>query len=443
MKAEHNMSRVMLSAFGWGSTIAAVRMACSFISIKITAVYLGPAGLALVAQYSNFVSLFQSMLGQSLVTGLIRLTSEYGAGSPRRRRVYSTALWMALALTSMLCLVLLVLAPQLSTWLLSDKHHAWLIAATGIAIGAAMLNDLLHGAMGVSKELNLIGCIAIASALLSLVIFAPSSARWGISGGLWASFAITIASALLTVIVVVRKSRGVRLHDFVGSFNQTEFRRILGFYPMLIVNGVLTPLVLILVRDTLTQELSLNEAGLWQATWRLSEVYQGAIVSSITLYFMPSLGERVNNPQALRKQIFKTLVIASASTAALALGIYLLRSQIVHIVFHDSFQRVSSLLPLQLLGDVLKMAGWILAMSLVAVMRTRSYIAITILASVAFTTLTKWLVPDMGIDGVLWAYVCTGAIQSVCGALALYDVFVLPGSHDQRPSVDRAKGSLL
>ncbi|MES2090175.1 MAG: O-antigen translocase [Pseudomonadota bacterium] len=442
MKVERNASQVLISAFGWGSTIAAVRMICSFLSIKVTAVYLGPAGLALVAQYSNFVSLFQSMLGQGLVTGLVRLTAEYGVDSPQRRLVYSTALCMAVVLTLLLCLGLFIAAPLVSNWLLMDQSHAWLIAVTGIAVGAAMISDLFHGAMSVSKEINLIGTVTIISTILSLVIFAPCSFKWGITGGLWASFAVMLISALVTTLVVLFKSKGVRLSEFLGPFDKTQFRRILSFYPMLIVNGMLTPLVLILVRDTLTKEVSLEQAGLWQATWRLSEVYQGAIVSSITLYFMPSMGERVNHPVELRKHIFRTLLIATGTTGALALGIFLLREPIIHIVFHANFQRVGDLLPLQLVGDVLKMAGWILLMSLVAVVRTRSFIGITILASVAFTGLSKWLVPSMGIDGVLWAYVCTGAIQLLCGALALHDV-LLPRGHHRDKAVAAVEASPL
>lgn len=442
MKVERNMSRVLFSAFGWGSSIAAVRMACSFISIKVTAIYLGPAGLALVAQYSNFVTLFQSMLGQGLVTGLVRLTAEYGDDVPRQRRVYATAFRMVIALSLMLCLLLVMAAPFVSEWLLLEQRYTWLIAVTGIAVAAAMVGDLFNGALSVSKEIGLIGTASIVATLVSLMIFAPSSAQWGITGGLWASFVVMIMTAIVTALVVLFRSKGVKLSDFIGPFDATEFRRLLSFYPMLIINGALPPLVLILVRDTLTQDLGLEQAGLWQATWRLSEVYQGAIVSSIALYFMPSMGERVNHPKALRKHIFRTLAIATGTTAILALMIFLLREPIIHIVFHDNFLRVGSLLPLQLVGDVLKMAGWILLMSLVAVMRTRWFIAITILASVSFTALSKWLVPGMGIDGVLWAYICTGAIQVLCGFAALRDI-LLPCGPSRTNTVATVKASPL
>ena len=53
-------------AFRLGALQALVRLVCSFASVKLTAVYLGPAGLALIAQFNNFMSLCQGVI----VTGL-------------------------------------------------------------------------------------------------------------------------------------------------------------------------------------------------------------------------------------------------------------------------------------------------------------------------------------------------------------------------------------
>ncbi len=420
------MSRVMVSAFGWGGGMAGVRMVCSFISIKVTAVYLGPGGLALVAQFSNFVSLFQSMLGQGLVTGIVRLSAEYVDDAPRRRRVYATALRMALALAGLFALLLMVAAPHVSAWLLTDRKYEWLMAVAGLAVAAAMVTDLFQGALGVTKEIGLIGTATIVSTVLGLLIFAPSCYLWGVTGGLWASFVVLVLSALVTTGMLHFGSHGVRLADFIGPFDPAECRRLLGFYPMLLINGGLAPLTLIVVRDTLVSQLGLEHAGLWQATWRLSEAYQVAIISSTSLYFMPSMGERMADPTALRLQLLRTLAVATGATAGLAVVICLLRDVIVHTVFSPQFRLVSDMLPMQLLGDVLKMAAWILAMSLVALMRTKLFIAITVVAAISFAGLTKALVPSMGLNGVLWAYVCTGVLQVSLGLLALRDILTPP-----------------
>lgn len=422
---ERRTARIMLSALGWGGGMAGVRLVCSFVSIKVTAVTLGPAGLALVAQFSNFVSLFQSMLGQGLMTGVVRLDAEYGGDAERRRRVRATAARMLLALAALFGLVMVALAGPVSQWLLSDRAYGTLIAFAGLAVAAAMVTDLLGGTLSAAKEIGLIGVSTMLSTVLGLAIFAPCAYLWGVTGALWASFAVLIVSALVPALVVSYRSRGVQLADFLGPFDRTECWRLFGFYPMLLVNGALAPLTLILVRDALVAALGLDAAGLWQATWRLSEAYQAVILSSTSLYFIPSLGERMADLPALRRQLLRTLAMATGSTALLALPIGLLRVPIVHVVFSDKFHAVAGMLPMQLAGDVLKMAGWILAMTLVATMRTRRFIALAILSTLSFAGLTRALVPVAGIDGALWAYLATGLLQVAFGVFALHDLLFL------------------
>ena len=285
-----------------------------------------------------------------------------------------------------------------------------------------MVTDLLNGTLSATREIGLIGGATIASTVLGLVVFAPCAYAWGVEGGLWGAFAALLVSAALSALAVRWRARGVRLRDFLGDFDAHECRRLLGFYPMLLVNGALAPLTLILVRDALTAQLGLEAAGLWQATWRLSEAYQAVILSSTALYFIPSLGERMHDPRALRRQLLRTLALAPGLTALMALAILLLREPVVQLVFNHRFEGVAQMLPLQLLGDVLKMAGWILAMTLVATMRTRHYIALTVLSTLSFAGLTRGLVPMLGTSAALWAYVATGALQVGAGVLALRDV---------------------
>ncbi len=414
-------SALIARAFGWGSSMALVRLACSFISIKVTAVVLGPAGLALVAQLGSFITLLQSMLGQALVTGTVRLSAEHGEDAALRHRVRATALRLAVALVMTATVLLAVLAAPLAGWLLTDAAYAPLIALAGLAVAAAIATDLMHGALGVSKEVGLIGRSTIGATLLGLAVFAPSAWLWGLTGALWASLAVFGGAALVAALVVHTRSKGVNLREFLGPFDRDAAVRLAGFYPMLIVNGALPPLALILVRDTLAGAMGLEAAGYWQAAWRLSEAYQAVIISSVTLFFMPSLGENAREPAAWRRQVLRTLAAATGATALLAAAIFVLREPVVHLVLSARFEPVITLMPLQLAGDVLKVSGWILGMALVGALRTRWFVAIVALAMAGFVAGTRALVPWLGLEGAQWAYIGAGALQTSLGAFALRD----------------------
>ena len=318
-------------AFGWGSAMAATRMACSLISIKVTAVALGPAGLAMVAQFTGFVALLQSMIGQGLVTGTVRLgaeRAEAARGGPESdtRPAFAppdplppSALRLALLLWAAAAVVVVVASGPIASWLFSAPGHAGLIAVAVVAVAAGIGTDLLHGMLGVSKEVGLIGISTIAATLLGLAVFAPSAWWFGIEGALWASLTVFVLGFGVAALVVARRSRGVRLHVFSGRGQLALGRQLLGFYPMLVVNGALPPLALLLVRDTLADTLSLHDAGLWQAAWRLCEAAQAVIVASVALHFMPSLGEHARDPAALRRRILRTLGAAVGFSALLML----------------------------------------------------------------------------------------------------------------------------
>lgn len=434
-------------AFGWGSGMALVRLLCSFVSIKVTAVVLGPSGLALVAQLAGFVMLMQSMLGQGLVTGSVREGAEQTSRpGGRPDAVYATAARMALWLVGCAGVVMWWGAAPLAGWLLHDEALAPLMVLAILAVAAAIGTDLLNGALGVSKEVGLIAVAGMSASVLGLAVFAPSAWRWGLEGALWGSLAVFVAAFALTAAWVGLRSRGVRLAAFVGPIDRAMRLRLLRYVPMLVVHGALPPLALILVRDTLASSLGLHAAGLWQAAWRLSEAAQAIVISSIALHFMPSLGEWARDRVALRRRVLRTLAAAVGVTAALGLSIAWLREPIVRIVLSADFAPVAALLPLQLAGDVLRMAGWILMMVLVGTLRSRAFVVITALSALSLVGLSRAWVPWLGVQGVMWAHMATGALQLGLAAWALRDLLLQgtpmapPGPSVPRPMAEDASG---
>jgi len=428
---------MILRSLGWGSAMAGVRLLTSFLSIKVTALALGPGGLVLVAQLTGFIGLCQSMLGQGLVAGAVRLGAEQGADQARRAQVYATVLRMGAVLVGCWALVVAVASPWIAQALLHDRGLAPLIAVAGLAVAAAIFNDLLFGALGVLKEVGLIGRASIASALLGLLIFAPCAWWWGLEGALWASLSVYGAGLALSIALVAWRPGVLQWRDMQGRFDREIARRVLGFFPMLLVNGVLPALTLILVRDLLASRLGLEAAGLWQASWRLSEACQALVVASVSLHFMPGMGERAHDPEGLRRHVLRNLAGACAVSALLAAALWLGRRPAVHLVFSSGFDAVVDLLPLQLLGDVLKTAAWILSMALVGTLRTRWFITVLCAYALVFCGMSWQLVPALGTAGAQWGYVAAATLQGLLAAWALRDVLWRTTSQRAASAIDR------
>jgi PST family polysaccharide transporter len=137
---------------------------------------------------------------------------------------------------------------------------------------------------------------------------------------------------------------------------------------------------------------------------------------------MTRMGEVVDHPVKLRAEVWRTVGAVIAITGAMALGIFILRGWVVHVVFSKAFTQVADLLPLQLLGDVLRMGAWILSMVLVALVRSRWFISLTVIVGVVYAGAAKLLIPTMGIEGAVVAYLISGAAHMILGGIALRDV---------------------
>jgi PST family polysaccharide transporter len=309
----------------------------------------------------------------------------------------------------------------LASWLLHDQGYAWVFQLGAIGILATIINSVVLAVLSARGAIVRVTVSNMLATVCGLLIFAPASVHWGITGGLLASSLVYLSSLIVT-LGLVWHSKLVKLHDFVGRFDRGEARRIADFYPMLIVHAVMVPLSLILVRHHVTGVLSLEAAGLWQACWRLSETYLLVVMLSVSLQFMVRLGRVVNAPDRLRAEVMKTLSASVGATAAMALGIFVLREWVVRIVFTDKFLPVIDYIPIQLVGDLLKMIGWTLGFVLVATFRSRWYIAIEIVVPVVFIVTARTLAASMGVSGVTIAHVLASAVYCVLSVIALRDI---------------------
>lgn len=407
-------------ALGLGGIHSLLRLVLSFITIKFTAIYLGPSGIALVAQLVNFISICHGILGGGIGAATARSYAELSRDREGRKRFLATA-WRLAAVFAVASIVTIALASgPLARWLLTSDEYRTAVMLAGVAVACLVLNNVIVSAINSSGEMGRVVAGSAITSVIASAVYVSASVVWGIPGGL-IGFAISQLVCLPVSLAILRGSSSVAPEDFRGRFDRTAAQRILGFLPMLIAHSTMSPLGLILIRDMVASHLGLVTAGLWQATWRLSEVYLGVVMAALSLYFLPRLGEVVGTP-ALRKEIVQTFARVMGMTAVVALTIFLLRDWVVRIVFTEEFLPVRDLMLFQLVGDVLRMAAWTFGWVLVALVRSRWYIALEILIPAIYFGGALMLVPRFGAQGVTWAYCLAGATHFAISAFALRDV---------------------
>ena len=118
---------------------------------------------------------------------------------------------------------------------------------------------------------------------------------------------------------------------------------------------------------------------------------------------MPRLAE-LKGAAELRRELGHGLLTAVPVVAVAALLIYLLRDWVTVTLYSDAFLPMTALFPFQLVGDVLKIAGWLFAYLMLARAMTTAYVVTEIMFAASFFALAVAFVAQYGLVGVTYAH---------------------------------------
>lgn len=378
-------------ALFWSGIQSVLQLGLSFVSIKVTAVYLGPSGLAIVGQLNNFIGLVQGGIGSAIQTGVVKLTAESEGDNERQLRVWRTGFRMALLFGMFAAIAMMGAARPISAWLFDTSDYWPVIVLAGPCLVLGILGAVFTGILNGLKRIRELALVTIFTTLVGAGLFIPLAYRFGVWGGLIGT-TLSVAGMFIVGWAVLSRTRVLGAHSLRAHWDAGVAREIVRFYPMLLAHAAVSPFALILVRNIITDALGIDAAGYWQAAWRVSDMYTLVLITALSFYLMPHLSS-ARSEDSFARELFGITYKVVLLTATAAVGIYVLRDTVIAIVFTHDFLPVRDLFAWQLVGDVLKMASWPLRVALVIKMRTRWYIALEVAAPLLHAGFTFVLLP--------------------------------------------------
>src|SRR6185295_4096931 len=405
------------AALRWAGISTALRIVLGFFSAKVSAVYLGPAGMALVGQVNNFLQVATGAIANGASTAIVNLTAVHGSDSEHLGRLWGTAMRLVLGMAAVAAVLTAVAEVPLSAWLLLTGSYWPVLVVAAVAMLMAVADNVILGAMNGLKRVRLVASAGIASTIVEFCVFAGFTYLFGLWGGLLGI--VTIYGTKLAVSSTVALRSGLLSpRTLIGHFDRGIAREIAHFYPMLLAQSIALPFGQILVRNAMIRGFGLEQAGYLLATWRLSDMYVGVLTTALGLYFMAHFAALPTERERgimLRRTIAQMFVF----TAAAAIGIYLLRDQIIRVVLTRRFAPMAALLPFQLLGDVFKMVDYPLQMALVSQRRMRAYIVQAVGGPASYVVLSYVWRPVLGLQAAPAAYAASYVLALVVLVIAL------------------------
>jgi PST family polysaccharide transporter len=398
-----------------------VKVASALVLNKILAVYVGPAGYAVIGQFQNAVSIVVNLAGGVVATGVTKATAQHFDDEAKQHAVWQTAIRFSLGASLFAAVILLVIGNDLAQWLLHQADMSSVFVWLALTLPAMAANNLLLAIVNGKKEVGIYVTVNIIGSLLSILVTGLMAFNFGLYGTLVA-FTINPAIVLLSTAAIVARRDWFKGRFLWGRMNRSALRELSGFGLMGLTSALTVPISYMLIRDHLATNLGLTAAGYWQASWKISEIYLMLVTTTLSIYYLPRLAE-IRTALELKTEIVKVYRFIMPIVAVSAITIFLLRDFIIHTLFTSDFLSMRELFPWQLVGDVVRIGAWITGYVLVGRGMVKVFLSVEIIFSISFFLLSWFFVNRWGLQGVpiayalnyltCWAYVAYWVVHEI------------------------------
>ncbi|MFB5743705.1 O-antigen translocase [Cedecea sp. S5-13] len=380
-----------------------LKMMMGFVIAKVIAIYTGPTGMAMLGQVQSLINSFNGIVNAPVSSGVVRYTAEkHSSGYDKCSPWWRASLEWTLVLCAILIPAGFIFSGVLSEWLFQSAEYRWIVCLTAVCLPFAAVGTLFSSVINGLENYRRYIALTMISVVISSAIMIMMIIFYGIKG---AFVAAVLQSSLIGVVMLSAniKQKWFSLRYWWGQTNRQARRDIGGYILMAVTTAFTAPVALILVRNIIIAYDGWEQAGQWQAVWKISEVYLSVITIALSTYYLPRLSSLTGVNEIL-SEVNRTAVIIIPVAMIMALSVYFCRDIIISILFTSEFSSSRDLFLVQLIGDVVKIGSWLYAYPMLSRGATKWYVTTEIIFAITFVLLALFFVSLYGVHGANLAY---------------------------------------
>lgn len=378
-----------------------IKLVSAFVINKVIAIYIGPSGLAIVGQLQSFTSIITTFSNGAISSGIVKYTAEY-QDIEEKKKIFSSSIVISLICSLIISIFLFGFSDYLSELILKDIQYSSVFIIFGATIFLFALNMVLISILNGQKEIKKYVLVNIAGSIFSLVFTSILIMQLNLMGALYA-MVLNQSVMFFVTLAFVLKSSWFKLEYFKQGLDKESLSKLSKYSLMAIVSALTVPVSHLIIREYIGENLGWDSAGYWQGIWYISTMYLMLVTTTLGVYYLPRLSEIQDNKE-LRKEIFSGYKIIMPIVILASLIIFLLKEYVILIAFSKDFMPMMELFAWQLIGDVIKIASWLLAYLMLAKAMTKVFIYTEVLFSALFVGLSILFVDKFGLVGITYAY---------------------------------------
>ncbi|MCR8666462.1 O-antigen translocase [Aestuariibaculum sp. M13] len=405
----------------YNGLIVFIKVFSSFVVSKVSAMYLGPSGYALVGNLKNII---QGLLGFTITgfeSGTIKYISENSSNRNRLNEVIINIIVFSFIISLIFSLITFFFSEDLAIYSLKENQYAVFFKLLAVLLPIISFSWLIQYIINGLQNIRLYSILLIIFNVLNALITFILIYTFGLEGAILASFSVPAINFLMSLFF-----KEIRLF-FISAFKNLKkvslkfFRSISVYLLMAIYSSLLISVCYLLIRNRIIFSIDTRNAGLWEAMNKISSFYMMFFSSIFTLYLLPRLSKNISveGYYKIMKEYFMMLIPV---LIVFFIVIFLLRFFIIKLFLTNDFVEISQYFYLQLFGDIFKILGFSLAYQFHAKKMVKAYLISDMILYGFFCCVSFFLIDRYGLQGAFYSYILSTGLYFITVALLLVNV---------------------
>ncbi|WP_187269351.1 oligosaccharide flippase family protein [Algibacter pacificus] len=374
------------------------RLFFALLRNKVVAILLGTGGYGIWGLYQAYIEMISSFstlgIGQS---GVREIAANKGDHKLQLTLIYIIRVSL-LIISSIISVVCIIFSKTISKSLFNTEDYYLGVIVVSIVI---IFNSLSNGQKAILNGLREIKYLAISQiygAVLGSLITIVLIYFFGLQGIPWGLFVVGLLSVLFTWYYLHKLKLEIVKPDI--TVYKTEFKKLiktgLGYSGAAIISTVTVYLSRIYLNDA----FDLSAVGIYQASWTISNMYIGIILTAMGIDFMPRIMEFIDDDKKINSLVNEQMELGVLIASVGVVAVLAFSSLILNLLYSEDFVIGREIIKWQVLGVGLRVLGFPFSHVLMAKNKPLIYVIIQAIHFGSDYLLLIFFSSHFGFDGL-------------------------------------------
>ncbi|MGE6791817.1 oligosaccharide flippase family protein [Pseudomonas guineae] len=373
------------------------------VAVKLLAVLAGPAGVGLYSVLRHLQQMLSSVASIGGQNAVVQgLSSHQGMA---RRQFFLSSFYVFVLASFLLSTAILISADFIATWIFAGEHASairWLVIP--IVLGALLF--FFRGVLTAEMQFGALSIVTMLTGLGAALVALPVGLAY--ARGYPNIMVLLLAGGpllgLLAAFVFVRRQGYFQSCKAIapGDVTWSSTVRFLRVALPSLLSLCLTLGSVLIVRSYIVRLYGLEGAGQFDAAWSISAMYLALFLTSLQSYLLPELSQ-VGSGDEMHSALAKAFHFSLLISLPLITCLVVMKPLIVSVLFSHEFLPSLNVLRWVLIGDFVRVLGWVISTALVARADMKGFALAEGLWSIIFMSLSLLLLSH-GLEWVGFAY---------------------------------------